>query len=272
MNRCKLKYPILMVHGTGFRDNKILNYWGRIPRALEEEGAEVYYGKQDSWGNVDENAEVLKKRILSILQKKGVEKVNIIAHSKGGLEARYLVSSLDMGNSVASITTIATPHHGSKTLDIFGKLPRFIQVLISWIVNIWFRILGDRNPDFLKSVKQMNTKNMKEFNQKNTDCEGIIYRSYGFKMKNAFSDLFLFWNYVIIYLFEGPNDGVVSTKSSEWSNYKGPFTGPKQRGISHLDEVDFRRMNINRKKIENKITDIRDFYVAIIEELKEKGC
>lgn len=31
----RLKYPLLMVHGMGFRDNRVISYWGRIPKALE---------------------------------------------------------------------------------------------------------------------------------------------------------------------------------------------------------------------------------------------
>ena len=43
---CKTKYPIVLVHGVFFRDNKLFNYWGRIPRALESYGAKIYYGQR----------------------------------------------------------------------------------------------------------------------------------------------------------------------------------------------------------------------------------
>ena len=84
----KLKYPVLLVHGMGFKDYKLVNYWGRIPEALEKNGAEVYYGRQDSNGSIESNAEQLKISLDVALEKSGAEKVNIIAHSKGGLEAR----------------------------------------------------------------------------------------------------------------------------------------------------------------------------------------
>lgn len=41
---CKTKYPLLLVHGVFFRDFRYLNYWGRIPRELQRNGATVYYG------------------------------------------------------------------------------------------------------------------------------------------------------------------------------------------------------------------------------------
>ena len=49
---CKTKYPILMVHGVFFRDFEHLNYWGRIPGELIKNGAEVYYGAQQSAATV----------------------------------------------------------------------------------------------------------------------------------------------------------------------------------------------------------------------------
>ena len=85
-----LKYPVMLVHGFGFRDGKRINYWGRIPKLLEEKGCAVFYGKQDSSGTIEDNALFLKERIEEILRETDAKKVNLIAHSKGGLEARYL--------------------------------------------------------------------------------------------------------------------------------------------------------------------------------------
>ncbi len=42
--------------------------------------------------------------------------VNIVAHSMGGLDARYLISHMSFSR-VASLTTIATPHRGSSFMD-----------------------------------------------------------------------------------------------------------------------------------------------------------
>ena len=36
---CKTRYPLLMVHGVGFRDLRYFNYWGRIPAELMRNGA-----------------------------------------------------------------------------------------------------------------------------------------------------------------------------------------------------------------------------------------
>lgn len=82
------KYPVMLVHGMGFRDRKFFCYWGRIPQTLETQGTQVYFGRQDSNGALEDNAKHLAGRIDEILAETGAEKVNIIAHSKGGLECR----------------------------------------------------------------------------------------------------------------------------------------------------------------------------------------
>ena len=92
---CKTKYPLLLVHGAGFRDLKWPVYWGRIPAALEQRGARVYYGNQDCWASVETNAAAIAVRIGEILAETGAEKVNIVAHSKGGLDARMAASSAE---------------------------------------------------------------------------------------------------------------------------------------------------------------------------------
>ena len=109
---CKTKYPIVLVHGAGFRDFKRPIYWGRIPDALIKRGADIFYGEQDAWGTTESNARDLARRIDEILDETGADKVNIIAHSKGGLEARMAASTLGYAGKIASITTMRRPTAG----------------------------------------------------------------------------------------------------------------------------------------------------------------
>ena len=101
---CKTKYPILMVHGVFFRDWENFNYWGRIPKVLSDNGATIHYGNHQSSASVGNSAEELKQCILDIVRENGCEKVNIIAHSKGGLDSRFAISCLGTGEHVASLT------------------------------------------------------------------------------------------------------------------------------------------------------------------------
>ena len=60
---CKTKYPILLVHGVFFRDLKIRNYWGRIPKELIENGATCFYGNHSSALSVEDSGKELANRI-----------------------------------------------------------------------------------------------------------------------------------------------------------------------------------------------------------------
>ncbi|WP_346730053.1 esterase/lipase family protein [Dysosmobacter welbionis] len=93
---CKTKYPILLVHGVFFRDFRYVNYWGRIPKELQRNGATVYYGQQQSAAAVEDSGRELADRIRQILAETGCEKVNIIAHSKGDWTAGPPSPTLDV--------------------------------------------------------------------------------------------------------------------------------------------------------------------------------
>lgn len=129
---CETKYPILMVHGVFFRDFKYLNYWGRIPEALEENGAKIFYGNHQSAASVESCGKELAERIKKIRETTGCEKVNIIAHSKGGLDARYAIAKEGMAPYVATLTTINTPHRGCEFADyLLSKISRKKQEVIA---------------------------------------------------------------------------------------------------------------------------------------------
>ena len=268
---CQTRYPILLIHGAGFRDRKYLRYWGRIPKALERQGARIYYGHQDAWGSVEHNAAVVKASLEKILAETGCEKVNIIAHSKGGLDARCMLSSLGMAGHAASLTTIASPHNGSKTVDLLCRLPKFLFKLAAFFANLFFRIAGDKKPDFYTASRQFTTDSMAAFNAQNPDIPGVYYQSYAAVMKSPFSDIFMFWPCLIVGLVEGGNDGLVTPAAAAWGNFRGVLRGATGRGISHPDEVDVRRMNFTRKAREGGVNDIRQVYIDIVSELKQMG-
>ena len=45
------------------------------------------------------------------------QRVLIVAHSMGGLDARYMISRMGMEDHVAALLTITTPHRGSPYAD-----------------------------------------------------------------------------------------------------------------------------------------------------------
>jgi len=265
-----LKYPVLMVHGMGFRDRKHLGYWGRIPAALEKEGCMIYFGGQDGCGSIEGNAEHLAQRIKELVEQHGIEKFNVIAHSKGGLDIRYAMSSLGMGKYIASVSTINTPHNGSLTVDKIRYLPDRLVRFSCRCCDLWFKLLGDGNPEIYKAVMGFKTSDAEKFNLENPDVPGVYYQSFAFTFKSAFSDIFMWFPHFIVKLIEGENDGLLTPRAVKWGDFRGVYTGLTNRGISHCDEVDLRRRPLTKKKGEG-ISDIVDFYVDLVRELAAKG-
>lgn len=267
---CQTKYPIILIHGAGFRDLKWPVYWGRIPGVLEKRGARVFYGLQDCWASTETNAREIVCRIDEIRQETGAEKVNLIAHSKGGLEARMAASSLGAGDRIASVTTIATPHHGSKTIDKLLAAPQALFSTAAFAVNNWIRIIGDKKPDFLAVCQGFTTEHMAAFNRENPDVPGVFYQSFGCVMAHPFSDINLSMANFVLNWIEGENDGLVSLASAKWGENFTVLRGNTCRGISHLDAIDLRRRPLSRQQGEG-VGDICEVYIAIVADLKRRG-
>ena len=230
---CKTKYPILMVHGIFFRDWQVINYWGRVPNELIRNGAEVYYGKQQS---------------------------------KGGLDSRYAISHLGMDKYVATLTTINTPHYGCKFVDmLLGKIPESIQSFVDRKYNKLFTALGDKDPSFLDGVYDLTYKNCSELNASTPDSQLVSYRSVMSKMNSIRSAGFpLNIGYLLNKPYGKGNDGLVTVESGLYGENSKMIEHRGKRGISHGDVIDLFRENI-------KDFDVREFYVDIVKELKEQG-
>ena len=271
LNSGKTQYPVLMVHGVGFRDLKWPLYWGRIPNALSDIGTELFYGQQDCWARIEDNAKSLKARVRQILDETDSEKVNIIAHSKGGLEARMVASTLGMGGQIASITTIGTPHRGSKTIDRLLKAPDSLFNIASFAVDNWIGLIGDTKPDFYAVCKDFSTEFAEKFNKENPDVPGVYYQSFAGVMRTPLSDINLSTANVIVKMIEGDNDGLVSVESAKWGEAFTLLTGRTNRGVSHYDEIDFRRAPFSSRSSGDGVADICDVYKSIVYDLVERG-
>lgn len=262
---CKTKYPIIMVHGIFFRDWQLFNYWGRIPATLIRNGATINYGKQQSSGSVARSAEEIRKTILKVINETGAEKVNLIAHSKGGLDSRYAISRLGMDKYVATLTTINTPHKGCDMVDdLLKKLPSAIVRFIAGRYNGIFSKLGDENPDFMSGVNDLSAVRAKKYDDEMPDSPGVSYRSVMTVMGSASSAGFpLNIGYKMIKKLNGENDGLVAESSAKHGRHR-IIRPTSKRGISHGDVIDLNRENITG-------FDVREFYVDLVSELRREG-
>ena len=236
-----------------------ISSWGRIPEYLRHGGAKVFLGKAEAWSSFENNARQLKARIESILSQTHAQKINIIAHSKGGLDARYAISKLTMADKVASLTTVCTPHHGTCIADIVcDHIPEDDAVVYA-LVDFFARFLGDEQPNSSVAIKQLSRNHMKTFNKEIIDAGGVLYQSYGAQMLSALDDPLYAISYRLLKKHEGHNDGMVSEQSCQW----GDFRGITQE-VSHLQMTDSITDRVSN-------TSIPMLYVGWVNELKLKG-
>ncbi len=265
LTQCNTKYPVLLVSGLGFHDNhRLMSYWGNIPNYLKEHGCTVFTANQEAFLSIPDNAIKLKFRILDILEKTGAQKINLIGHSKGGLESRYVASRMGMEDAISSITTLGTPHHGTHLADIIlGKLP-IPKFATARLVNLYALLLGDSRPDSLRAVVQITTDGMKKFNDDVPDMSAIYYQSYVSHVNKEYPNVLWKTLAYIIRPYEGKNDGMVGVESGKWGKYRGIIGEDTQQSVSHGDMVGMTQFFGNPK------FDAKTFFVELVKDLKFK--
>lgn len=263
---CKTKYPLILIHGVFFRDSKLFNYWGRIPRTLKLHGATIYYGQHQSALTVKESARELASRIKLIVDRSGCEKVNIIAHSKGGLDCRYAISEFGIAPYVASLTTVNTPHRGCLFADqLLNVIPENVKEKVATAYNVTLTALGDETPDFLAAVTDLTAEACKKRNEILTFPEEIFAQSIGSVMEHHRKGQFpLNLSYRYVKKFDGENDGLVGETSFAWGEKYTLLRTDGKRGISHGDVIDLNRENIRE-------FDVRNFYTELVSDLRSRG-
>jgi len=231
------RYPIVLAHGLlGFSELRLagemlpaVEYWFGIKDALAAKGIKVVTTSVPASATIEERAARLADEIEPHVR--DADGVNIIAHSMGGLDARYLISRIRPPRvRVRSLVTIATPHHGSAVADVLMDRigPRHLPRLYRYFEKTTGLDTG--------AFEQLTTKYMlDEFNPHTPDDPDVRYFSYGACVKGK-PPLFSPFRkpHDVLNRIEGPNDGLVSVESSKWGTYKGTLVG-----LNHLDLINW---------------------------------
>src|SRR5438552_7629712 len=146
------RYPVVLAHGFLGFDELALGgnrdgYFRGVAARLEQMGIKVYSPRVPPAAAIATRAERLAQLIRALPD----ERVNIVAHSMGGLDARYAISRLGLADRVASLTTIATPHLGTPLADM-GK------AILARIVRMAGRFID------LRAFLDLTTGQMEKFN------------------------------------------------------------------------------------------------------------
>lgn len=192
--------------------------------------------------------------------------MNIIAHSKGGLDCRYALSELGTHPFVASLTTINTPHRGCRFADyLLTKIPGNQQQAIAAAYNGTLRRLGEPSADFMAAVRDLTEEACLRRNEVLKDMPEVYGQSVGSKLRYPSGGRFpLNFSCRFVKNFDESNDGLVGAASFAWGEDYQFVQAEGKRGISHGDMIDLNRENFAG-------FDVREFYVQLVSALRERG-
>jgi len=141
----KTKYPIVLAHGMAGFDSLfgVYEYFYGIPSALRDQGASVYTTHVSQFNSTQQRGEQLLAQVKTIVATTGKGKVNLIGHSHGGLDVRYVAAVRP--DLVASVTSVATPHKGADLatyLRAHVSGGSFTESVLAYFVNSLGTVLG----------------------------------------------------------------------------------------------------------------------------------
>lgn len=231
--RIRTQFPIVLAHGLlGFETMLgVVDYWNGIPDALREAGVKVYVTHVSKLNSTEERGQQLANQVLEILKDSGAKKVNIIGHSHGGLDARFVAG--EHPDWVASVTSVGTPHLGAPLaddlLDDTKTLSATATAALSAFGKIMAAVCGDgHEQDVRASLGSLGTKSLQDFNQRypqglpKRHCgqgepvvNGIRYYSWGgIKVRTSWLDFTDYLFSVTALADDRETDGLVERCSS----------------------------------------------------------
>lgn len=260
----QVKHPVLLCHGYGGMITLIK------PAPLHEScmrlrshGVVSFAPNIVPYSTISIRAEQWAERIIQLKQRYGFNKLNVVAHSMGGLDMRYAISKMDMAGSVLSLTTIATPHHGASLAELVLNAPSAVREKLGELFD-WFgeSIFPGQKSNSVGAVEQLTRDYVvSEFNPNVPDAEGVKYFSFsaaaGKGTDEPLNPIYRYQNQQI-YQQEGLNDSFVSVKSAKWGKHLE--TAP----VTHLEQIEFRVTKERKEKIGS-------FWLKVIKNLEEEG-
>lgn len=260
----RTRYPVVLMHGFGMLSG--LRRAGHLHEEaifLRLHGVLAYAPNVAPYQTVSVRAEQWRERLAVVLEETGAERLNLVAHSMGGLDARYLISVLGMAPYVATLTTVSTPHHGSSIASLVLERPQRLRALVADFVN-WMGSSTTLYPtaDVLSALIELTPEHLMErFNREVPDHPDVHYRSYagqaGRGTAVGINPLLRVQN-AMLFAREGVNDGLVSVQSATWGDFRGTVDA------DHAEQVGLRIMPGEGFRS-------NDFYLARAAELRDAG-
>lgn len=206
------KGTIVLAHGLfGFGELlpgfQSVNYFNGIAQLLRGQDWKVVVPNVDAIGSVELRGEELANQILA--QTAVGERVHIIAHSMGGLDARQaLKTHADLAQRVITLVTVGTPHKGSPVADAVVNKTGPLVGLIP-------KILTDQFGSRTSAIQNLTTSFCADFNTRTPDLRTVRYINVAGNAPRGNNELFFFRLAAEIGGITGEiNDGVVTRSSA----------------------------------------------------------
>ena len=231
--------PVVLHHGLmGFGDISVgpikIPYFRGIDRALRERGHGLIISRVHPTGSIERRARELKANIERGLEQTdgNEDRVIVIAHSMGGLDARYMIAKLGMHDRVAALLTITSPHRGSPYAD--------------WCLeNLGRRLGGLKLIKCLgldmEAIADLTTESCRKFNRRIKNVPGVLYFSVSAARPWHRVPPWAMHSHKVIAGAEGENDGLVSVKSSTWGEHLGVWPTDHWHAVNHKMIVEIKQ-------------------------------
>jgi triacylglycerol lipase len=199
----------------------------------------------------EENAAALKDYVGCVQRFYPDVKINILAHSMGGLDARWMLTHLGMAARVLTLTTLGTPHRGSPLAD-WGvrRLERLAKPVLD--------LLGVPPGAFY----DLTTARCRAFNEETPDAPGVRYFSVAGRYEGRWDNPAWLLSAPLIARAEGVNDGLVSLASARYGEGCEVWDGDHFSLINWLNPLAVRR-GVCRERTEQ--------YAALVRRLADEG-
>ena len=200
--------PVVLVHGLfGFDSIGLpgtrLDYFRGIARHLDQLGCHAHAVRLPGAQSVPARAQELCLAIEALPH----PRIDLIAHSLGGLDARYALAHLGLARRVRSLVTIGTPHRGTPIADLATRGPLH-----------WARKLLGAVGLPMEAVEWLSTESLARFNREVPDVPGVRYACVvgGLRARRPRMPLPLVPVHAYLRRIAGANDGLVPMSSQYW--------------------------------------------------------
>ena len=107
------RYPLVLMHGFGALAGLTGGVFQREALHLRARGVAAFAPAVAPYGTLDERADDWDAHLARVVAETGAERVNVLAFSSGGLDARLLARRPAWAGRLASLVTLSTPHRGT---------------------------------------------------------------------------------------------------------------------------------------------------------------